>query len=169
MKRLFITALIFSMAVLSACGEDSESSGSKDQNETSESVEASGSSETTEKDSSAEEPKVTVTDEQKKALEEKFDGIAHNPFVESIEPQDEDYTLIHIVVSDKINELDRSAAEGKLQGVGESVREGTSGILFDSSAKNLPMVKFISPDDDLLGQYDNRNRGADIHFESFDF
>lgn len=150
MNRYFAAMLISSMAILSACGGDGVPDAASDE-------------------LSAEEPRVAVTDEQREAIERKFDGIAEDPYIDAIDPQDENYTLIHIVVSDKFGELKESDAKGKLQGFGEAVREGTDGILFDSSGKNLPMVKFMTKDGDLLGQYDNRNRGADIHFESFDF
>ncbi|MHC0552843.1 hypothetical protein [Salinicoccus sp. CNSTN-B1] len=149
MKRYFVAALIFSMAILAACSD--------------------GTQDATGEEASAEEPRVAVTDEQREALERKFDGMAEDPYIDAIEPQDEDYTLIHIVVSEKFDELEESDAKGKLQGFGEAVREGADGILFDSSGKNLPMVKFMTKDDELIGEYDNRNRGADIHFESFDF
>ncbi|MCG7332484.1 hypothetical protein [Salinicoccus roseus] len=59
----------------------------------------------------------------------------------------------------------QQSLDEKFNGIGESVRSGTAGILHDGADDKLPIVEFKNPDGDVIAHYDSHNRDANLIME----
>lgn len=153
MKRKMMMAGLASALLLSACGNGDEATDAAENEDPAAAEETSGSGQ------------VDITAEQQQSLDEKFNGMANDEFIDAIEPQNADYSEITITVSEEAASMNRDALRGKMQGIGESVRSGTAGILHDGADDKLPLVEFEIPDGDVIAHYDSHNRDANLIME----
>lgn len=153
MKRRMMMAGLASALLLSACGNGDEASDAAENEDPAAAEETSDSGQ------------ADTTAEQQQSLDEKFNGMANDEFIDAIEPQNADYSEITITVSDEAASMDDDALRGKMQGIGESVRSGTAGILYDGADDKLPLVEFEIPDGDVIAHYDSHNRDANLIME----
>jgi hypothetical protein len=149
-KRQMMMAGLASALLLSACGNGDEASDAAENEDPAVAEETSGSEQ------------AEITAEQQQSLDEKFNGMANDEFIDAIEPQSADYSEITIRVSDEAASMNGDALRGKMQGIGESVRSGTAGILHDGADDKLPLVEFENPEGDVIAHYDSPERNAEL-------
>ena len=150
MKRQMMMAGLASALLLSACGNGDEATDAAENEDPAAAEETSDSGQ------------ADITTEQQQSLDEKFNGMANDEFIDAIEPQNADYSEITITVSDEAASMNADALRGKMQGIGESVRSGTAGILHDGADDKLPLVEFENPEGDIIAHYDSHERNADL-------
>ena len=153
MKRKMMMAGLASALLLSACGNGDEATDAAENEDPAVAEETSGSEQ------------AEITAEQQQSLDEKFNGMANYEFIDAIEPQSADYSEITIIVSDEAASMNDDALRGKTQGIGESVRSGTAGILHDGADDKLPLVEFENPEGDVITYYDSNERDAELIME----
>ncbi|MEZ2457691.1 hypothetical protein ACBR55_03725 [Salinicoccus roseus] len=150
MKRQLIYAGLASALLLSACGNGDEATDAAENEDPTAAEEASGNGQT------------EITAEQQASLDEQFNGMAQDELINSIEPQNEDYSEIIIMMSEEAVSLNDDALEGKMRGTGESIRNSTAGILHEGKDGTLPLVEFKNPDGEVIAYYDSHERNADL-------
>ncbi|KIH71392.1 hypothetical protein [Salinicoccus roseus] len=153
MKRQMMMAGLASALLLSACGNGDEATDAAENEDPAAAEETSDSGQ------------ADITAEQQQSLDEKFNGMANDELIDAIEPQSPDYSEITITVSDEASSMNGDALRGKMQGIGESVRSGTAGILHDGADDKLPLVEFENPDSDVIAHYDSHERDAELIME----
>ena len=154
MKRQIIGIGMAAAFLLSACGNGAGSSDAVENEEPAVVEEPSGN------------VQVEITEEQQQSLDEKFNGMAQDEFIDAIDPQNEDYSNITIVMSDEAASMNDDVLKGKMQDIGESVRSGTAGILHDGADDKLPLVEFKNPEGEVIAHYDSHKRNADLIVDS---
>lgn len=150
MKRQMMMAGLASALLLSACGNGDEATDAAENEDPAAAEETSDSGQ------------ADISTEQQQSLDEKFNGMANDEFIDAIEPQSPDYSEITITVSEEAASMDDDALRGKMRGIGESVRSGTAGILHDGADDKLPLVEFENPEGDIIAHYDSHERNAEL-------
>ncbi|MEZ2457685.1 hypothetical protein ACBR55_03690 [Salinicoccus roseus] len=153
MRRQLMATGMTTALLLSACGNGDEASDAAENEDPAAAEETSDSRQ------------AEITAEQQQSLDEKFNGMAHDAFIDAIEPQRPDYSEITITVSGEAASMNEDVLRGKMQDIGESVRSGTAGILHDGTDDKLPIVEFKNPDGDVIAHYDSHNRDANLIME----
>lgn len=110
-------------------------------------------------------PTESIPSSQKvEVIEKTYDGITNDGFIESIEPQNEHYTDLVIYVNDKFNHLSEKAYQAKLEGMGTSIREMTSGALHEKADGTLPTLEFRDQNDNVFGKFYTHSREERMSF-----
>src|SRR5690625_2429789 len=117
-----------------------------------------------ESDVSEDEDGPAVSEEKKDILQKKFDGMENNPFIESITPENDSYSEIVVVVDENAQGMSAEAVRSKMRGMGKSIREATAGVVHDGDGSLLPITTFKNKDNDVIAEYDSRERESDITF-----
>src|SRR5690625_1780195 len=120
--------------------------------------------ESNESDVSEDEDGPAVSEEKKDILQKKFDGMENNPFIESITPENDSYSEIVVVVDENAQGMSAEAVRSKMRGMGKSIREATAGVVHDGDGSLLPITTFKNKDNDVIAEYDSRERESDITF-----
>ena len=149
--------------------EESNESDVSEDGETEESGESDVSEdekteESNESDVSEDEDGPAVSEEKKDILQKKFDGMENNPFIESITPENDSYSEIVVVVDENAQGMSAEAVRSKMRGMGKSIREATAGVVHDGDGSLLPITTFKNKDNDVIAEYDSRERESDITF-----
>ncbi|MFA7744582.1 hypothetical protein [Salinicoccus roseus] len=150
MKRQMMMAGLASALLLSACGNGDEATDAAENKDPAAAEETSDSRQ------------AEITAEQQASLDEKFNGMAQDELINSIEPQNEDYSGIIIMMSEEAVSMNDDALEGKMRGTGESIRNSTAGILHEGRDGTLPLVEFENPEGDVIAHYDSPERNAEL-------
>src|SRR5690625_1776021 len=137
---------------------ETEESGESDVSEDGETEESN------ESDVSEDEDGPAVSEEKKDILQKKFDGMENNPFIESITPENDSYSEIVVVVDENAQGMSAEAVRSKMRGMGKSIREATAGVVHDGDGSLLPITTFKNKDNDVIAEYDSRERESDITF-----
>lgn len=188
MRRLFLTGTISTILFLTACGSaDEPAEQTADEPATEQAAEnndSSQESQQTGKDTvNKEEPADEATespaedsqedrnsennpsDNQVTILEKKYDEMTRDGFIESIEAQNDEYTELIVYVSDKFEDINEEGYKSKLEGMGKSIREMTSGILYNKERDTLPLIEFRDKDDNIIAKFENHTRDERMVFE----
>lgn len=184
MRRLFLTGTLSSILFLSACGvADETAEQTVDEPKTEQAVENDNSSEenhqvgedTVGKEKTAdEETESPVEDSQEEknpsdnqvtVLEKKYDEMTRDGFIESIETQNDEYTELTVYVSDQLYNINEKGYKSKLEGMGKSIREMTSEVLYNKESGTLPLIEFRDNDDSIIAKFESHTRDERMVFE----
>lgn len=71
------------------------------------------------------------------------------------------YHLNKCKIKSKVTEGYKS----KLEGMGKSIREMTSGILYNKERDTLPLIEFKDKDDNIIAKFESHTRDERMVFE----
>ncbi len=188
MKRLFLTGTLSSILFLTACGgADETTEQTVYEPKTEQTAENDNSSEenqqvgegTVEKEKSDEEETESPaenlqeetnsennhSDNQVTVLEKKYDEMTRDGFIESIETQNDEYMELTVYVSDKFDDINEKGYKSKLEGMGKSIREMTSEVLYNKEHGTLPLIEFRDNNDNIIAKFESHTRDERMVFE----
>lgn len=179
MRRLFLTGTLSSILFLSACGVADETAEQTAENDNSSEENQQVGEDTVEKEKSDEKENESPAedlqeetnsennppDNQISILEEKYDEMTRDGFIESIETQTDEYMELTVYVSDKFDDLNKKGYKSKLEGMGKSIREMTSGVLYNKEHGTLPLIEFKDNDDNIIAKFESHTRDKRMVFE----
>ncbi|MFD2829059.1 hypothetical protein [Corticicoccus populi] len=140
-------------------GEEAASESEEESSET----EEEGTEESTETEESA-SAFSTVSDNQRDIIEQRFEDRTNDDFIISIESQNDEYSDLVVHVDENIGNINERGLQSKLEGIGTSIREMTSGILYDNAEGTLPALEFRNADEDVIGVFDSHDRNERMEF-----
>lgn len=165
MKKLIFSLPVSSVLLFAAaCGNGSE-----------ETPEETIEAENTETDSEQEETALNeeetneafsdVSDTERDIIEQRYRNRTNDDFIDSIETQNDEYSSLVVYVNpNNIGDINEDGLQNKLEGIGTSIREMTSGILYDNNEGTLPLLEFRDTDDEVLGVFESHNRNGRMEF-----
>lgn len=139
--------------------EETETAGEETASET----EEEGTEESTETEESA-SAFSTVSDNQRDIIEQRFEDRTNDDFIISIESKNDEYSDLVVYVDENIGNINERGLQSKLEGIGTSIREMTSGILYDNAEGTLPALEFRNTDEDVIGVFDSHDRNERMEF-----
>jgi len=164
MKKLFLTSTLTSILFLSACGNaDEPAEQNEDETKTEQTVKNDESSK--EESQEAANPENKPSDDQIAILENKYDEMTNDGFIESIEAQNDEYTELIVYVSDNFEDINEKGYRSKLEGMGKSIREMTSGVLYNKEQGTLPLIEFRNDENDIIAKFESHTRDERMVFE----
>lgn len=168
MKMQLVGVIILLGILVSGCSDETPKSEMSAEPQTEASAESQSEADTEadrqQEEKTEESSESVVSDDKKNILEKKFEGMANNPFIESITPKNTSYSEIVVVIDQNAQDLPDEAMRSKMTGIGKSIREATAGVVYDGEADRLPIVVFKNKEDKTIAEYDNRERNSDIIF-----
>jgi hypothetical protein len=147
---------------------DSDETEDDEENEDDRSTESEADDETAEEnneDESSDDSQFrTVSDDDQALIEEKYQGRTNDGFISSIEATNDEYSEVVVHVTDKFDHINEEGYRSKLEGIGTSIREMTSGVLYDGQEDTLPLLEFRNADDEVIGSFNSHQRDERMEF-----
>ena len=171
MKKIFLVTTLTFILFLSACGDVDETPDqveekvvteqnieSDTQSEDNNQIEEDETESSTEESQDAANQENIPSDDKIATLESKYNERANDGFIESIEPKNDEYTELIVHVSDKFDHINENGYKSKLEGIGKSIREMTSGVLYDKAEGTLPLIEFRDNNDNIIAKFESHSR-----------